>query len=97
MVCGVKIYENKPFKNSGHAKQNLQGTYKIMNAPAKVLPTVRSLSALFWCLVDEIFFGPLFLLEVGLRAIHITHRKVFTGSALHAYLLIGGSGVIPAP
>lgn len=57
---GKKIYENKTFQNSGHAKQNLQGTYKIMNAPAKVLPTVRSLSALFWCLVDEIVLQGLF-------------------------------------
>jgi len=61
-VCGVKIYENKPFKTQVMQNKTYK-VYKIMNAPTKVLPTARSLSALFWCSVDEIFlhgYGPLF-------------------------------------
>lgn len=61
-----------------------------MNTPAKVLPTVRSLSALFWCVVDEIVLygcGPLFI-EVTLGAIRNSQDGfVFTGSVHHAYLL----------
>lgn len=58
----VKIYENKPFKTQVMQNKTYK-VYKIMNAPAKALPTVRSLSAAFWCLVDEIGShgcGPLF-------------------------------------
>lgn len=62
----VKIYENKTFfcffvsyppaPNSGHAKQNLQGVYKITSAPANVRPAVRGLTASSQCFEFFCFF-----------------------------------------
>lgn len=79
----------KTFQNSGHAKQNLQGAYKIMNAPCESSSNSEesvSLVLVFWWMrssctvaIRSFFF---FLSEVGLRAILESHYSfVFTGSA----------------
>lgn len=93
--CEVKIYENKTFQNSGHAKQNLQGIQNNECTNKSPSNSEESVSCVLvfsgWNWLAWLWFS--LLAEVS--AVPNSHSSfVFTGSAHYAYLFLG-NGVIP--